>query len=115
MRYLPAALLAIGVTLACHTTAEAAAPPEIVVRYGWPAAVVPMATAYISHQSSTHQTQLQAQMKQQEMQQQQVSVQESRAMRVQVDEEHYLWPFNGEYWRDELGFYRQQITSRCGR
>lgn len=51
----------------------------------------------------------------QEMQQQQVSVQESRAMRVQVDEEHYLWPFNGEYWRDELGFYRQQITSRCGR
>jgi LPXTG-motif cell wall-anchored protein len=41
MRYLPAALLAIGVTLACHTTAEAAAPPEIVVRYGWPSAVVP--------------------------------------------------------------------------
>ncbi len=41
MRYLPASLLAIGVTLACHTTAGAVAPPEIVVRYGWPAAVVP--------------------------------------------------------------------------
>ncbi|MBL8601838.1 MAG: tetratricopeptide repeat protein [Myxococcales bacterium] len=51
----------------------------------------------------------------QEMQEQQVTLQESRAMRVQVDEEHYLWPFNGEYWRDELGYYRQQITSRCGR
>jgi tetratricopeptide (TPR) repeat protein len=51
----------------------------------------------------------------QEMQQQQVTVQESRANRVTADEEHYLWPFNGEYWRDELGFYRQVITSRCGR
>jgi hypothetical protein len=49
------------------------------------------------------------------MQQQQVTVQESRANRVTADEEHYLWPFNGEYWRDELGFYRQVITSRCGR
>lgn len=34
---------------------------------------------------------------------------------VVVDEEHQLWPFNGEYWRDELGYYRQQVTSRCGR
>jgi tetratricopeptide (TPR) repeat protein len=51
----------------------------------------------------------------QEMQQQQVTVQESRANRVTADEEHYLWPFNGEFWRDELGFYRQVITSRCGR
>jgi hypothetical protein len=37
------------------------------------------------------------------------------AARVVADEEHYLWPFNGEYWRDELGFYRQQVVSRCGR
>jgi tetratricopeptide (TPR) repeat protein len=51
----------------------------------------------------------------QEMQQQQVTVQDGRANRVTADEEHYLWPFNGEYWRDELGFYRQAITSRCGR
>src|SRR5262249_373125 len=26
---------------------------------------------------------------------------------VKPDEEHVIWPFNGEYWRDELGFYRQ--------
>ncbi len=51
----------------------------------------------------------------QEMQDQQVTVAESQRTRVTADEEHYLWPFNGEYWRDELGFYRQQITSRCGR
>jgi hypothetical protein len=34
---------------------------------------------------------------------------------VQPDEEHVLWPFDGEYWRDELGFYRQVVVSRCGR
>ena len=34
---------------------------------------------------------------------------------VKPDEEHVLWPFDGEYWRDELGFYRQTITSKCGR
>lgn len=35
--------------------------------------------------------------------------------RVQGDEEHVLWPFDGEYWRDELGTYRQTILSTCGR
>ncbi|MBW2546676.1 MAG: hypothetical protein JRE82_05465 [Deltaproteobacteria bacterium] len=34
---------------------------------------------------------------------------------VNVDEEHQLWPFNGEWWRDELGFYRQQVTNLCTR
>ena len=34
---------------------------------------------------------------------------------VVVDEEHQRWPFDGEYWRDELGFYRQQVTNQCGR
>ena len=34
---------------------------------------------------------------------------------VEVDEEHQLWEFNGEYWRDELGYYRQQVSNRCGR
>jgi hypothetical protein len=34
---------------------------------------------------------------------------------VKPDEEHVLWPFNGEYWRDELGFYRQVVRSACGR
>ncbi|UQA58225.1 hypothetical protein E8A73_044415 [Polyangium aurulentum] len=35
--------------------------------------------------------------------------------RVTPDDEHVLWPFNGEYWRDELGFYRQVVTSKCGK
>jgi hypothetical protein len=46
---------------------------------------------------------------------QQVSVEESKANIVRPDEEHVIWPFQGEYWRDELGFYRQTITSKCGR
>ena len=45
----------------------------------------------------------------------QVTVQESERNIVKPDEEHVIWPFDGEYWRDELGFYRQTITSRCGR
>jgi tetratricopeptide (TPR) repeat protein len=32
---------------------------------------------------------------------------------VNVDSEHVVWPFNGEYWRDELPYYRQQVTDRC--
>ncbi len=40
---------------------------------------------------------------------------ESKANIVRPDEEHVVWPFDGEYWRDELGFYRQTITSKCGR
>ncbi len=34
---------------------------------------------------------------------------------VKADDEHILWPFDGEYWRDELGYYRQVVNSRCGR
>lgn len=34
---------------------------------------------------------------------------------VKPDDEHVLWPFDGEYWRDELGFYRQVVTSKCGK
>jgi SepF-like predicted cell division protein (DUF552 family) len=45
----------------------------------------------------------------------QTTVEESKANIVKPDEEHVIWPFNGEYWRDELGFYRQTITSKCGR
>lgn len=51
----------------------------------------------------------------QEMQQQMTEAQRSGGGDVEVDEEHQLWPFRGEYWRDELGFYRQQVTNRCGR
>ena len=45
----------------------------------------------------------------------QVTAAESKANIVKPDEEHVIWPFNGEYWRDELGFYRQSIVSKCGR
>jgi tetratricopeptide (TPR) repeat protein len=34
---------------------------------------------------------------------------------VKPDDEHVLWPFDGEYWRDELGFYRQVVTSKCAK
>jgi hypothetical protein len=40
---------------------------------------------------------------------------ESERNRVKADEEHLLWPFDGEYWRDELGFYRQSVTTKCAR
>lgn len=34
---------------------------------------------------------------------------------VRPDDEHILWPFDGEHWRDELGFYRQVVKSNCGK
>ena len=41
------------------------------------------------------------------------------AAKFQIDfatsSDRIYWPFNGEFWRDELGYYRQVITSRCGR
>jgi tetratricopeptide (TPR) repeat protein len=30
-----------------------------------------------------------------------------------IDEDEVLWPFEGEYWRDELGSYRYQLGRRC--
>ncbi len=51
----------------------------------------------------------------QEMQDQMTDATRASGGDVEVDEEHQLWPFRGEYWRDELGFYRQQVTNRCGR
>ena len=51
----------------------------------------------------------------QELQQQMSLAKQSKGGNVNVDEEHQLWPFNGEWWRDELGFYRQQVTNLCTR
>ncbi len=51
----------------------------------------------------------------QELQQQMSLAKQSKGGDVNVDEEHQLWPFNGEWWRDELGFYRQQVTNLCTR
>ncbi|MAD60019.1 MAG: hypothetical protein CMH49_00715 [Myxococcales bacterium] len=31
------------------------------------------------------------------------------------DSEHIYWPFDGEYWRDELGYYLYSIKTKCGR
>jgi hypothetical protein len=30
-----------------------------------------------------------------------------------VDDEHFQWKFDGEYWKDELGYYRFKIRSQC--
>lgn len=32
---------------------------------------------------------------------------------AQVGDEEEIWPFQGEYWRDELGSYRYQLGQRC--
>jgi hypothetical protein len=34
---------------------------------------------------------------------------------INPDHEHFIWPFDGEYWRDEIGSYRAVVASRCGR
>ena len=33
--------------------------------------------------------------------------------KFEVDEEHIEWPFEGEYWIDELGSYLYDIKSEC--
>ena len=38
---------------------------------------------------------------------------ENRKEAIVVDDEHQTWSFNGEYWKDELGFYRYKIASQC--
>ena len=30
-----------------------------------------------------------------------------------VDDEHVYWPFEGEFWRDELGNYEYTLTKGC--
>ena len=32
---------------------------------------------------------------------------------VIVDDEHERWPFQGEYWKDELGYYRFKVVNKC--
>ncbi len=36
-----------------------------------------------------------------------------RRERPTVEEDEVLWPFEGEYWRDELGTYRYHLGQRC--
>lgn len=33
--------------------------------------------------------------------------------RPKVDDEHVVWPFNGPYWKDELGYYRFVVRNAC--
>jgi tetratricopeptide (TPR) repeat protein len=35
--------------------------------------------------------------------------------KINIDDEHQFWPFTGEYWRDELGYYRYKLVNKCGR
>ncbi len=32
---------------------------------------------------------------------------------INVDDEHERWPFDGEYWKDELGTYRFRVVNKC--
>jgi len=41
------------------------------------------------------------------------SVSEREVGNVVVDDEHQRWSFDGEWWRDELGYYRVQLKNRC--
>jgi hypothetical protein len=34
---------------------------------------------------------------------------------IPVDDEHEYWPFEGEWWRDELGYYRVKLLNKCER
>ena len=36
-------------------------------------------------------------------------------IRIVADQEHVVWPFDGEYWEDELPYYRVQVPDRCTR
>lgn len=36
-----------------------------------------------------------------------------KAQRPPIDSEHEIYNYNGEYWQDELGYYRYKVTSLC--
>ncbi|MFH1438596.1 MAG: hypothetical protein ABIJ56_23005 [Pseudomonadota bacterium] len=58
---------------------------------------------------------LRGELKQEIMNELEISAPSEKAKKPKTDSEHQIWPFFGEYWRDELGYYRQVIVSRCGR
>lgn len=41
------------------------------------------------------------------------ALKEERAYSPAVPERAYYWPFDGEYWEDELGYYFYNIQSAC--
>jgi tetratricopeptide (TPR) repeat protein len=36
-----------------------------------------------------------------------------KVVNISADDEHLYWKFNGEYWKDELGYYRFRVVNRC--
>ena len=36
-----------------------------------------------------------------------------KAQKPDIDKEHEIYNYNGEYWQDELGYYRYEVTSLC--
>ena len=36
-----------------------------------------------------------------------------KPQRPRIDAEHEIYKYNGEYWQDELGYYRYKVTSLC--
>jgi tetratricopeptide (TPR) repeat protein len=39
--------------------------------------------------------------------------QERRPQKPKIDSEHEIYNYNGEYWKDELGYYNYKVTSLC--
>jgi tetratricopeptide (TPR) repeat protein len=52
---------------------------------------------------------------QREMPNQGVAIPGRRPEDIRADDEHDMWPFTGEYWRDELGYYRVKIMNKCAK
>ncbi len=44
-----------------------------------------------------------------------VDVAEHLEQRYATDPQYVYWPFSGEYWQDELGYYRPVVEGRCTR
>jgi hypothetical protein len=44
-----------------------------------------------------------------------VAVSGQKRARADVEDDEVVWPFEGEYWRDELGSYRYSLGRRCAR
>ena len=34
---------------------------------------------------------------------------------VHVPDDHYYWPFEGEYWKDEIGYYQFAVEGECAK
>lgn len=37
----------------------------------------------------------------------------AKPTRAKIDGEHEIYKYNGEYWQDELGYYRYKVTNLC--